>query len=562
MDACRAAGSSLSSDGLAGAALSLATTVVAGSRSPSAPPVLEATHLPPLLTAPGERRRPRATTLLRRRGGVDDRSPCTSTGSVFVRPLGAVDPFAGVPLDERSAATGAAAAHVPESPRLPPRASSTTPSCERVAVRDMTLPAGGAAAPHRSVPLGSTVEVDARRARFGRDAARRARRQRGGGRGRRGRTRTRPEPRRRSAASAFDVDADGTVYVLDEANRRVLRWRVGAHSAPHAVPSRSTERSPTCRSRPTGRSTFWSRPRRSDAARPTLRLLWASSSGRRDRRANAAQIRNGPDGAVVLQQPSNQWMPRRRRRRRRSPLKASAGWSLRAPAPSGGEWSCSGEAMRSASRSCRGGVRRSWRDHERHALGRGAARGAARQASRARRARLHRQARTSSRSRPRTPTGSCSGSPSTRRTGPRRRRSGASDSSGNSLYQLGSTPAGAFVDRYDLEAGDVRRALVRASPRRGLPSSAAGSAARTTRGSSRTTATTPRRHRPRTSHVTARPPSRSALASRATSGPAAAGTTTIATTRRTTRPRTLHGRRGRRLLGLHLQGVARVVRTE
>ena len=59
---------------------------------------------------------------------------------------------------------------------------------------------------------------------------------------------------RRSAASSFDVEADGSVVVLDEANKRLLRWRGGGDARSRAR-SRSTERSPTCRSTRTARST-------------------------------------------------------------------------------------------------------------------------------------------------------------------------------------------------------------------------------------------------------------------------------------------------------------------
>ena len=80
---------------------------------------------------------------------------------------------------------------------------------------------------------------------------------------------------------------------------------------------------------------------------------------------------------------------------------------------------------------------------------------------------------------------------------------------------------------------DVRIARVRRRlRRRRSPWRARGQPPRTTRGSSRTTATPPPRRRPRTSHATARRPSRFELGTRATSGAAAAGTTTTRTTHR------------------------------
>ncbi len=98
----------------------------------------------------------------------------------------------------------------------------------------MTLPAGGPDAPQQSMPLAQSAPIALGRHAFGVGRAANARiaaAQWGSGQGEVG-----LEQGRNLApigGSSFDVDASGAVSVLDEANRRLLRWRPGVTSPEH-----------------------------------------------------------------------------------------------------------------------------------------------------------------------------------------------------------------------------------------------------------------------------------------------------------------------------------------
>jgi hypothetical protein len=110
-------------------------------------------------------------------------------------------------------------------------------------------------------------------------------------------------------ATAFDVDATGAVYVLDEAHRRVLRWAKGA-AAPARVPlsidGRLADMSVASDGSiyvvesvaPPGRNPL---VRRFDANGRDLDVVETAE--------RASQIRAGANGPMLLEQPSNQWMP-------------------------------------------------------------------------------------------------------------------------------------------------------------------------------------------------------------------------------------------------------------
>jgi hypothetical protein len=175
----------------------------------------------------------------------------------------------------------------------------------------MTLPAGGALAPHRSVPLERTVAVDLGKHRFGEPS--------------------RPDERVANAAwgtgpndvgleqalnlapigaSAFDVDPSGTVVLLDQAHRRLLRWRNGS-ALPTRVPVAIAGTLADMSLASDGTIHVLESVSRS-GARPLVRRF--DSYGRElgsteIAERTSSQIRQGPAGAFVLQQPSSQWMP-------------------------------------------------------------------------------------------------------------------------------------------------------------------------------------------------------------------------------------------------------------
>jgi hypothetical protein len=111
-------------------------------------------------------------------------------------------------------------------------------------------------------------------------------------------------------ASAFDVDTSGVVVLLDQAHRRVLRWRARPLS-PTRVPlgiagtladlSLASDDSIYVLE-------FVSQPGRTPLVRrfdSYGRELALTETAER----TASQIQQGPLGPVVLQQPSGQWMP-------------------------------------------------------------------------------------------------------------------------------------------------------------------------------------------------------------------------------------------------------------
>jgi hypothetical protein len=302
---------------LAGLATVLTTgTAIAHRLAPTPPaPVLEATHLPPLLTVPGEQVELRYDVFC---SAPEDapHAPCPAAGSVFVR-SGSAGAFRELALEEdRSAAGGRLTADIPES--IAGSASGFTyyAVLRNDATGDsVTLPAGGAATPQRSLPLDRPVHVALGAHTFGQPRSRNARVASaawGSGRGQVGLEQGRNLTP--IGGSAFDVSRNGVVHVLDEANRRVLRWtaRGGrASSVPLAIngtlADMSVARDGTIHVLETTKRGTTSQLLRSFA--PNGRAKAAAAV-----RERAAQVRLGPrDTPLVLQQPSGQWTPATRR---------------------------------------------------------------------------------------------------------------------------------------------------------------------------------------------------------------------------------------------------------
>ncbi len=248
-----------------GAVLGSAFVLLAGSavayraQEPQAA-MLEAAHLPPLLTAPGEPVELRYDVFCSTSEETDE-SPCDAAGSVFVR-TGGAGPFAQLQLRvEPSAVDGRYVAFVPPSIARSGRGFSyyAVFVSER-AGQTLTLPAGGADAPQQSLPLDRAVEVHIGKHTFGAvrraDAAGGARcvgQRRAGDRARAG---SRPPTHRRilvRCRSPRDGSSSSTRSTDDCcAGEREPRPR-------STYLLQSTARSQTCRSRTTARSTS-SRP--------------------------------------------------------------------------------------------------------------------------------------------------------------------------------------------------------------------------------------------------------------------------------------------------------------
>jgi hypothetical protein len=282
----------------------------------STKPLLDATHVPPLLTAPGEE------VVLRydvhcasASEGAEDAAPdtggCSPGGTVFVR-AGISGPFHPIPLTiDPSTAEGRWLARVPATIAGSRRGLSYY-AVLRTGSGDVTttLPSGGASSPHRSLPLGRAVHISLGRHEFGRvrEADQRVaqgRWGRGAGEiGLEGGTNVAP-----TGGSSFDVRADGAVFVLDQVNRRVLRWAPGA-SDPAAIPVAVDG---TIADLSVGADgTMYALEGALAGQGPVVRAFDRSGIAlgvNELPERTASQVRVGPSGPVVLQQPSGQWLP-------------------------------------------------------------------------------------------------------------------------------------------------------------------------------------------------------------------------------------------------------------
>jgi hypothetical protein len=271
--------------------------------------VIDATHVPPLLTVPGE------PVTLRYdiycpppEGSASD--ACDAAGTVYVR-AGNAGSFQPLPLVlDRTAPEGRYAAQMPKA-----LAASPTGFSYYAVVRNrstgatLTLPSGGAAAPQRSWPLAGAIDVELGAHVFGRgrqptehvlsapwgDGAAEAGLEGGPG----------TEP---VGPGAFGVTSDGTVTLLDQVHRRVLELRPGATKptpVPLAVNGTLADLAVD------GAGALWVL----ETAGPGAPLLRAFGPGGRLQRIvpladqRATQVRMGPEGPVVKQYPSEQWLP-------------------------------------------------------------------------------------------------------------------------------------------------------------------------------------------------------------------------------------------------------------
>ena len=338
-------------------------------------PLIEATHLPPLLTLPGE-----STTLYYdvycTPAGTDPESgaPCDAAGTVFVR-AGDVGAFRAIPLAVGPTAGpgGRYSAVVPSDIAGAATGFSYYAVLRSRSTGAMTLlPPAGPFAPTRSRPLGSAVTVSLGAHVFGsarRAAARVATASWGGGVSQIG---LEAGPQLQPiGGSSFDVGPGGTVILLDEARRRVLRFSPGA-ATPAVVPLGIRGTIADLAVDADGAMAVLETVG-DDGASPLVRSF--DATGRSlgawhiaERRASSVEI--GPEGPVVLAYPAGQWMP-----------VAPNGVGLSATAQRqrarGGRVSAGGEELvvereGSEARIAQigpGGIRRSWRIQSATSLG-------------------------------------------------------------------------------------------------------------------------------------------------------------------------------------------------
>lgn len=300
---------------LVGALAGIVTVALAGTAfahrlaEPAERPLLEATHHPPLLTMRGQEIELRYDVYCARSEAEAD-APCVADGRVFVR-AGDSGAFQEIAMRERAGAS--AERFVATVPHAVTRASAGF-SYYAVFRSDetgmsTTLPAGGSAAPQRSLPLGRSIEVELGAHGFGgeRNAdARVAEAAWGTGPAEAGLEQGRNLTP--IGGSAFDVEEDGAVVVLDEANRRLLRWRED-RDKPEVVPLAING---TLADMSIGNDgTVYVLETVGPHGRALLRTFDRDGASQTTSAVaeRPSQVRVGPDGPVVLQSASAQWMP-------------------------------------------------------------------------------------------------------------------------------------------------------------------------------------------------------------------------------------------------------------
>jgi hypothetical protein len=288
--------------------ISLTSLSVAGPPAPGANIGVEASHLPPVLTLPGEAVRLRYAIVCSPR---DDGEPCDGSGEVHVR-AGQSGPFQRVTLTP-----GADSREGRYFVDLPSSIAGSERGFSYYAVlRDgssgqtVTLPSGGAAAPQRSVPLRHAVRMELGAHAFGqtrRPDGRPVSARWGSGVGEAGLAGSRELGF--VGPSAFDVDASGRVTLLDQVNGRAESWRGGRAAA--VTPLAVTGGLADFAVEPDGSFDVLEPPDRISPV-PILRSFrtdgsrkWAQELADR----TWAKLVVGPGGPVVQQQPSEQWRP-------------------------------------------------------------------------------------------------------------------------------------------------------------------------------------------------------------------------------------------------------------
>ena len=304
------------------------TAGAVGTGASGAAPVVEATHLPPLLTLADERTELRYDIYCVPLGEDVASDVCDASGTVFAR-AGDAGPFQSYPLHlDPKASEGRYVTTLPDEVAHSDNGFSYYAVLSDTASgAATTLPSGGAKAPERSLPMERPIAVRLGAHRFG--AVRR------------------PDSRVVSVAwgdgaadagleqgrnltpiggAAFDVHG-GSVWLLDEAHKRVLRWRENGGS-PTQVPV-DVNGTLADMSVAADGTIYVLESTASPGRAPLLRAFGPEGhllSAGEVADPTTSDVRIGPEGPVVLEQGSDQWMDAARNRQVLSPtVQASSG---------------------------------------------------------------------------------------------------------------------------------------------------------------------------------------------------------------------------------------------
>jgi hypothetical protein len=324
---------------------------------------IEATHFPPSLTLKSEEVTLSYEAFCMSEAAEIGNAGCRIEGTAFVRAAGQAS-FEAMPLAATSSATGRRlVAHVPEALVSAAGGLEYYAELRSGDGASISLPAGGASAPDRSLRVQDPVVVNLGTHVFGRTrpaAETVASTSWGAGPDDAG-----LEEGRNLApigATAFDVDRAGSVYVLDEARRRILRWDKGARS-PKRIPV-SVSGSLADMTVARDGSLYVLETVSGPGGHPVVRRF--DADGRELERVEtaeraASQIQAGRNGPMVLQQPSHQWMPIASQGAIVGPATQRANGQLERSLPGGGDVVVlrTGNELRVALTS-RQGDRRSW----------------------------------------------------------------------------------------------------------------------------------------------------------------------------------------------------------
>jgi len=269
--------------------------------------IVDATHVPPVLTLPGEPVTLRYDVYCPPPAG-STRDECDAAGTVYVRP-GGESPFRALPLRlDRRAADGRWAA------RVPPDVARSDFSYyavlrNRAVGTAVTLPSGGAAAPQRAYAAAGTIPVELGGHTFGRTRAATERAFSatwGDGPADAGLERGREaEP---VGPGSFVVGADGAVTVLDQVHHRALVQAAGVatvRDVPLDINGTLADLAGG------GSGPLWVLETAGPDA-PMLKEFARDGAAQGEvplGTRTAAQVRIGPSGPIVKEYPSEQWVP-------------------------------------------------------------------------------------------------------------------------------------------------------------------------------------------------------------------------------------------------------------